>query len=110
MHFKMIKRIHTIIILLFATAPLQVFAGIGSPPSDFKAFTDTIIQIVNLIIPIFVALALIGFLWGISQTILHADSPEARKKGRDIAVYGIIALFVMLSLWGLLRAAQNTFF
>jgi len=106
----MIKNIHTIIILLFAIAPFQVLAAVGQAPASFEAFTGTIIQIVNMVIPIFVTLALIGFLWGMAQTILHADSPDARKQGRNIAVYGIIALFVMLSLWGILRAAQNTFF
>jgi len=106
----MIKNIYLILILFSSAAPFQALAAIGRPPHNFKDFTDTIIDIVNMIIPVLVTLALIGFLWGMAQTILHSDSEEARKNGRKVAVYGILALFVMLSLWGILQMAYNTFF
>lgn len=71
-----------------------------------KIFTN----ILQPMISVFIALALLYFFWGMSQFILHADSDVEREKGRQVMFWGIIALFVMVSVWGIIRVIQNTFF
>ncbi len=59
--------------------------------------------IVNTLVGIAVACAVVAFLWGIAQTILHGDDSKARKEGRQFMMWSIVALFVMTSVWGLVR-------
>ena len=48
-----------------------------------------------------VALATIYFLWGITQYVLSADSVEEREKSKEVMFWGVISLFVIISVWGI---------
>ena len=63
--------------------------------------------IINILTIIVVALALLFFLWGLAKYILSGPG-EAQDAGRNMMVWGIIALFVMVSVWGLVRVLSNT--
>ncbi len=60
-------------------------------------------RIINLLIPIVFALALLYFFWGLAQYILASGDPTAQESGRNKMIWGIVALFVMASVWGLVR-------
>jgi len=82
--------------------------GAGSTFEDLVIFI--VDDILNPLIVLIIALALIYFLWGMANFILHADDEQARSKGKQVMVWGIIALFVMVSVWTLVKILQNTFF
>ncbi|MDE2399916.1 MAG: hypothetical protein KGL67_02835 [Patescibacteria group bacterium] len=65
-------------------------------------------NILNSIIPILVSLGLVFFIWGVVQYVI-AGGEEAKKRGRDRIIYGIIGLAVITSLWGLVNLVVNTF-
>ena len=65
-------------------------------------------QILNSIIPVLVALGVVYFVWNIVQYVI-ADAEEAKKKGRDGMIYGIIGLAVIIGLWGLVNVVIGTF-
>lgn len=65
--------------------------------------------LIKSIVPLLFAVALVLFIWGVVQFIQGADNEEKRKTGRDFMIYGIIALFVMVSVWGLVNVLSNTF-
>ena len=73
---------------------------------------ETILQrvggIINIITIIVVALALLFFLWGLALYIFSGPG-EKRDEGRQTMVWGVVALFVMVSVWGLVRVLSNTF-
>ena len=84
------------------------------PTVVFGATTiESIVVDIGLIIqtatPIVVALALIFFFYGLAKYILNASDEEKKKEGRAIMIWGIIALFVIVSVWGLVRVIGNTF-
>ena len=56
-----------------------------------------------------VALAVVFFLYGILKYIARGDDEESQKKGKNIMIYGIIGLFVMVSFWGIVNILINTF-
>jgi len=66
-------------------------------------------NILNLVVPIIMTLALIYFFYGLAKYILSAGDDEEKGKGRNIMIYGIIALFVMGSVWGLTQVIGNSF-
>ena len=56
----------------------------------------------NILVPVIFAVAFIVFLWGAFNTfILGANDEEAKTKGKNLMLYGLIGFFVMVSIWGL---------
>jgi len=53
-------------------------------------------------------LGVLFFIWGLAFYILSAADEEKKKEGRNIMVWGVVALFVMVSVWGLVNLLQNT--
>ncbi len=56
------------------------------------------------------AAALVVFLWGASQFILNADSEEGRATGRRHLVWGIIGMFIIVSVWAILRVLKTSIY
>ncbi len=65
--------------------------------------------IARYVIPLLMTLALVAFMWGAVQFILNAEDSQKREEGKSFLVWGIIALFVMVSVWGLVAIISNTF-
>jgi len=75
--------------------------------SDFiKILVDVI---VNPLIRLSFAVALVVFLWGVFGYIKNADSPEDRKKGTQHIIWGLVGLFIMTSVFTILEIGLNTF-
>jgi hypothetical protein len=64
---------------------------------------DSIGNIVDLLTPIVVGIALLAFFWGLAKYIFSAGNEDAKDAGKRIMIGGIIALFVMISVWGIVR-------
>ena len=88
---------------------LPVFAFAASRPGTLVELINRFIEIFRALIPLLFGIALIGFLWGVAQFILNADNEEKRREGKKIMVWGIIGLFVMVSVWGLVAVIGGTF-
>ncbi len=56
-----------------------------------------------------VAFAVIVFLWGIYKYMSAGESEQIKSEGKETMSWGIIGIFVMISLWGLVRILQSTF-
>ena len=106
---------------VFSLAPVVALAQTGAPvtggaPTVCAGGTITTLQgilckvneILGAILPVLVALGVVYFVWGVIAYVIASDE-EAKKKGRDRIVYGIIGLAVIISVWGLVRILTNTF-
>jgi len=69
-------------------------------------FTCTLI---DSVIPLLVALAVAAFVYGIIKYFLSPDSEEKKKEGKSYMFWGLVTLFVMVSIWGLVGIFSNTF-
>lgn len=65
--------------------------------------------LISFVIPFLFSLATVAFIWGIIQFVLNADNEEKRKKGKNFMIWGLISLFFMVSMWGLVGVLTNTF-
>src|ERR1700679_2129414 len=68
---------------------------------------NTVRSLLNQIIPILIAFTVVYILWGIFQSFVKG-SEEERTAGHKKILYGIIALFIMISIWGLVNILVNT--
>ncbi len=63
-------------------------------------------DIMNSLVPFMITLALLYFLYGVGKYVLE---PSGIEGARDIMLYGLIGLFVMISVWGLVNFIGDTF-
>jgi len=59
------------------------------------------------IIALMFAVAMIFFIYGVVEFIGAADKEEARTKGKQHMVWGIIGIFIMVSVWGIMNILNN---
>lgn len=65
-------------------------------------------ELLGALLPFLIAIGVVVFVWGVIQFVISSDE-EAKTKGRDRIIYGIIGLVVIVGLWGLVRLVTNTF-
>lgn len=75
---------------------------------SFFAVFDSLINLMNTSIFILISLAVLGFAWGIVKVLFNPDSEALKKEGKEYMLYGIIALFVMTSVYGLVNILADT--
>lgn len=78
---------------------LLPFSAMAQAKGTFDYVIAQVAFYIGWITPIVVALALLFFFYGLAMYILKQG--EEKAKGKEIMIYGIIALFVMVAVWGL---------
>lgn len=66
-------------------------------------------NIIDILIPLVFALAILYFFWGLAQFILAAGDESAAASGRSKMIWGVVAIAVMASVWGLVYFLQDAF-
>ncbi|PJE73607.1 MAG: hypothetical protein COV02_01725 [Candidatus Terrybacteria bacterium CG10_big_fil_rev_8_21_14_0_10_41_10] len=75
----------------------------------FSSLLEKATGIISSVIILLIAIAVLVFIIGILKYIARGDDEEERKKGKNLMIYGIISLFVMVSVWGLVNILVETF-
>jgi hypothetical protein len=106
--------------LILGSAPFIALAQVGTVGAaqggcDLSSSGGTLFgllckfgTLLNAIIPILIALAVVYFVWGVVTYVVASDE-EAKKTGRDRIIFGIIGLAVIIGMWGLVNLLRNTF-
>ncbi len=71
---------------------------------------DTLTKVssfVNALIGLFITAAIVVFFWGLIMYLTKAE--EEGAKGLNLMIWGVVAIFVMVSIWGIIRLLQSTF-
>lgn len=95
---------------LVSFLPVLAFAQTAPTPQLGFLKTNVVTPISNAIsalIPVIFGLAIVYFFWGLIQYIRSAGDPAAAAKGKSIMIYGVIAIFVMASIYGLIAWLQG---
>jgi len=74
------------------------------PPQNFKDFICISLQLVELTIIFAASSAVLAFIWGLSKFILGAGNEEKIAEGKMIMKWGLIGLFFMFTIWGVIWA------
>lgn len=99
------KKIITSIVAIVSVLPIIAFAQLAQ--------TDSLVFYAGLIIQRIISLAILiaflFFVWGIAQFIRTAGDATARAEGKQRMIWGVIALAVLASIWGLVWWLQYEF-
>ena len=82
--------------------------SVSAQNAELDTFQDTLISIqgiVNTTTIILVGIAFLFFFWNLGRYILKGG--EEKDKARDGMVWGIIAIIVLTSLWGIIVFVRN---
>jgi hypothetical protein len=88
----------------FAPALLPIFALAQASNVDFtwlNSIVTSLDTLVGLLIPVVIALGLLFFIWGLVTYIAASGDEAAKEEGKRKMIWGIIALFVIVAVWGL---------
>ena len=95
-------------------AGLSLVAGafvpmVAGAATDLTSIGVKVISLVNIILMIILALAFLYFVLGVIKYMTGKEA-EDKKKAREQMIYGIVGLFVIFSVWGLMKILQNSLF
>ena len=99
-----VRQKYYLVFLLFVM-PSVIFAA-DTTLNDIEVAA---LDLLNSVVPMLIAAAVAFFLWSVLKYINSGDNAETRIQARALMVYGIIAIFVMVSLWGFVNVLVETF-
>ncbi len=87
---------------------LELFATTAYALNLDQALLKINYYIINPAIRILFALAFLIFVWGIIEYTLNKDSADAKIKGRDHIMWGLVGLAIMTSVFFIVRIITTT--
>jgi len=65
-------------------------------------------RLVGALVPILITMALVAFFWGLVKYLWGTKgSKEEAANAKNLMIWGLVSLFVMVSVWGIVRLAQD---
>jgi len=65
-------------------------------------------EIANPIIKLLFAAAFVMFFWGILKFFKEHDNEELRNEGKRHMLWGIVGMFIIVAVFGIMRLIANT--
>jgi len=85
------------------------FSLIPTAEASITTLVNSISKVIlNPIIIFLFAAAVAYFLYGVVQYLMNPDNEEIRKKSKSQMVWGIIGLFIMVGVFGIMTLIKNT--
>jgi len=81
------------------------------PKLSIAGLVYWLVGILNQLVYVIIGASLVLFLYGVLKlSFIDGQKPEAREQARKFMFWGIVSLFVMVSVWGLVNILNTTFF
>ena len=101
---RAIRAKHALVSSLSLVSLLFPAVSSAATLNDTLVFLSTFL---NGVMGLFITLAIVVFFWGLIKYLWSIDNENAHE-GLKIMFWGLIAIFVMVSIWGIIRLLQNT--
>ncbi len=84
--------------------------GFLNAGSTFASAIQTLIGLINMLVGVLSAMALVVFFIGLVRYIKDSGDAHDHKEGRERIIWSLIALFILFSIWGILALMSQTVF
>jgi hypothetical protein len=91
------KNIHKVILIFSVLFIPEVMYAFNLAESSAGGIIMELVGIADSLTPILSTLAFLVFFWGLSKFILNSNKPEEIKNGKSYMLWGILALFILLT-------------
>lgn len=102
------NRIISVAVVAASFAPMLALAD-SRIEQRVGSVVQTVGNIINFLIPVAFALAVLYFFYGLAKFILDSGNEEAKVQGKNIMINGIMALFIMVTLYGIINLLGDFF-
>ena len=87
-----------------------LFTNVAYASESVDTFISNVNKlIINPLIILLFALAVVYFLYGIFEFISNQENEEAKTKGKSHMLWGIIGIVIMMGVYTILGVIMNTF-
>ncbi|HYC83529.1 MAG TPA: hypothetical protein VEB60_03250 [Candidatus Paceibacterota bacterium] len=76
--------------------------------AELSLLTAVRTEILQPIVGVLFAAAVLIFFWGVVEFIAGAENPKARDLGKQHMIWGVVGLFIMVSVNGILNLICDT--
>jgi len=98
------KNIYFLATFLSISVPGIVFAA-----EDLLDIMDIFVLFFGYMVGMLGIAAVAAFFWGIAIFIMNTSDDKKREEGKQWMLWSIVALFVMVTLWGILGFISRSF-
>ncbi|MCK9352135.1 MAG: hypothetical protein WCT49_02795 [Candidatus Paceibacterota bacterium] len=77
--------------------------------TDFRSLMQLFLSLLGTFMSLLYAAAFVAFFWGIVQYIFNTEDSKKRAEATNWMVWSVVALFVMVTLWGIVGLLSRTF-
>jgi hypothetical protein len=75
----------------------------------FQSIIENLLNLSRALVPVIVGLSVVVFLYGLFGYIMNSGDESKRADSVKYIVYGIIGLFVIVSVWGMVFLITDFF-
>lgn len=78
-----------------------------SAASSLGGVIDAMSNVLITTLPLFLGIAVLVFFWGLVKFITHAGDEKMLDEGKQLMIWGMISIFVMVALWSIIAYFQS---
>ena len=98
-----------ILSLLASVSPALALAADAPIARSVDGLLNWVIYIAGRALPLLILAALVLFLFGIVKRFFWGKDAADRSEAGKYILWGVVALFVMVSVWGLVNVLRDSF-
>lgn len=94
--------VSTLVLFLFSVSSAE------AAPRTFRELACELTELLDIATFTIIIFGLVVYFWGIATNIPHFGDEKGAEKRKSFFVWGIIILFVMVSIWGIIQLIQSS--
>ncbi len=109
-HFSKILLVSSALLPYVAAAQSSVVQSVTQQATSFPqtsmnltSFVALFYRYVNATTPVLASLAVACFFYGLVRYIYYAGDAKGHEFGRQAIIWGLVGMFIIFSLWGILQ-------
>ncbi len=82
----------------------------GGTPTSFAGLVEMLIGFIGMLVPVLFALTILFLSWSLIKAwVINGGDEGSVEEGKQIAIAGVVALVVMIGVWGIVAILQSSF-
>lgn len=102
------KKFVKISALLTSLLPVAALAQTEVNPQYLDSILTSSKTLLDRAVVVLIAFAIVWFIWNVIRYVM-SDELEKKETAKQQMIWGIVAIAVIVSLWGLVQLLQNIF-
>ncbi len=95
--------------IILATILFIPLTGVQAQSHGIVKLAQTLMNILQDILLTLTGVAIVAFLWNVLQFFVNANNDQKRSDAKKFMVFGVITIFVLVSVWAFVGLLGDTF-